>query len=289
MKSTNELTKVNTYSKADCILFNSQLGKKDQRAMMFSNFQPFEFEVDGLTFHSTEQRYQWLRLAQKPEFQAKIMTYTDERNGWKCKEYVGKRQVKLFVDMDIERRINDMRECLRYKVEFCEGFKDLLMATGNATLVEYAPWGDTFWGAKGEGRGGKGATLKGANVMGKLLMELRELNNDPATEILTEAEIAGNDYMSNTYYIQKNEQIEETEGQKIVVNRFDNLKGIEGRFTVVVVGQEPHTHNNYGDALYYYNNAVQRNCAYAGRTVLMTLNDKVIHVTYTEEGFDLPF
>ena len=182
METIEALTKVTTYKKADCILFNSRLGKKDQRAMMFSNFQPFEFEVNGLKFHSTEQRYQWLRLTQKPEFQAKILTYTGERNGWECKEYVGKRQVKPFVDMDIERRINDMRECLTYKLQYCEGFKDLLLATGNATLVEFAPWGDDFWGAVSGGRGGKGATLKGANVMGKLLMELRDTLNGKVAE-----------------------------------------------------------------------------------------------------------
>lgn len=183
-----ELTKKETYNKKTSILFNSRLGRKgNERAMLFSNFQPFTFtDNDGVTFHSTEQRFQWLRLRSKPEFQRKILTYSGEKNGWDCKAYVTRKQVKPFVDLDVERCVSDMRDTLKYKVLYCPKFKDELIATGNQTLVEYAPWGDDFWGAVGSK--GNSQTLVGSNVMGKLLMELREELTQGKTTVNTPVE-----------------------------------------------------------------------------------------------------
>lgn len=184
MYNFNELTKKVTYDKKRSILFNSILGKKDPRAMMFSNFKPFEFQADGLTFYSVEQRFQWLRLAQRPDFQKNIMKYGLEDNGHNSKHYSSRPNVKPVLNNDYEQLVKWMRECLRYKLQYCEGFKDELLKTGNASLVEFAPWGDDFWGAVGQK--GNGKTLTGANVTGKLLMELRdELTQDKATPVNT--------------------------------------------------------------------------------------------------------
>ena len=184
MYNYNELTKKVTYDKKRSILFNSVLGKKDPRAMMFSNFKPFEFQADGLTFYSVEQRFQWLRLAQRPDFQKNIMKYGLEDNGHNAKHYSSRPNVKPVLNNDYEQLVKWMRECLRYKLQYCEGFKDELLKTGNATLVEFAPWGDDFWGAVGQK--GNGKTLTGSNVTGKLLMELREeLTQGKATPVAT--------------------------------------------------------------------------------------------------------
>lgn len=180
MYNFSELTKKVTYDKKRSILFNSILGKKDPRAMMFSNFKPFEFQADGLTFYSVEQRFQWLRLAQRPDFQKNIMKYGLEDNGHNVKHYSSRPNVKPVLNNDYEQLVKWMRECLRYKLQFCEGFKDELLKTGNVDLVEYSTWGDDFWGAVGQK--GNGKTLAGANVTGKLLMELRdELTQGKAT------------------------------------------------------------------------------------------------------------
>lgn len=184
MFSYNELTKKVTYDKKRSILFNSILGKKDPRAMMFSNFKPFEFQADGLTFYSVEQRFQWLRLAQRPDFQKNIMKYGLEDNGLNTKHYSSRPNVKPVLNNDYEQLVKWMRECLRYKLQYCEGFKDELFKTGNVALVEYSTWGDDFWGAVGQK--GNGKTITGANVTGKLLMELRdELTQDKATPVNT--------------------------------------------------------------------------------------------------------
>lgn len=183
----NELVKKVTYDKKRSILFNSRLGKRgDKRAMLFSNFQPFTFtDKDGVTFHSTEQRYQWLRLKANPKFQDKILTYSGERNAWDCWQYVTRKHVQPILDMSVENRIDDMRDTLKYKVLYCPNFKEELIATGNETIVEFAPWGDDFWGAVGQK--GNPKTITGSNVMGKLLMELREeLTQDKATPVTTQ-------------------------------------------------------------------------------------------------------
>lgn len=61
-------------------------------------------------------------------------------------------------------RIDIMRELLRQKFQIPE-FKEKLLATGEAELIEGNWWGDTFWGVcKGVGE----------NNLGKLIMEIRE-------------------------------------------------------------------------------------------------------------------
>jgi predicted NAD-dependent protein-ADP-ribosyltransferase YbiA (DUF1768 family) len=45
-------------------------------------------------------------------------------------------------------------------------FTDRLLHTGDDYLVEYAPWGDTFWGVD--------KNYKGQNWLGRLLMRRRD-------------------------------------------------------------------------------------------------------------------
>lgn len=74
-------------------------------------------------------------------------------------------------------RVKIMRWCLRAKLlQNWETFSDLLLATGERPIVEDSRK-DDYWGAKG----GEANLLAGRNVLGRLLMELRELvRNDPA-------------------------------------------------------------------------------------------------------------
>ena len=64
-----------------------------------------------------------------------------------------------------------MRWCLRVKLaQNFERFSSLLLATGDRPIVEQSRK-DDFWGAKPESP----SRLIGANVLGRLLMELREI------------------------------------------------------------------------------------------------------------------
>lgn len=43
--------------------------------------------------------------------------------------------------------------------------KDMLLATSDVQLIEYAPWGDKYWGVD--------ASLKGMNICGRCIMRVR--------------------------------------------------------------------------------------------------------------------
>lgn len=168
------LNSVSIYEKKDCICFNGK-SKGDERVL--SNYYPFNFNVGGVEFHSVEQYYHYKRFEGHPTEQAKILTYTGEKNAHESRHYahISPNQGKLI--MDETKRIEIMREGLYAKINHCKEFKDYLLSTGSKELVEYITWDDKdsndFWGAKSESRGKK-PTIKGRNVLGKLLMELRD-------------------------------------------------------------------------------------------------------------------
>ncbi|SFA95104.1 conserved hypothetical protein, ribA/ribD-fused [Rhizobium sp. NFR07] len=76
-----------------------------------------------------------------------------------------------------EVRVKVMRWCLRAKLlHNWTTFSTLLLATGDRPIVEDSRK-DDYWGAKS----GEDNLLAGRNVLGRLLMELREIvRNDPA-------------------------------------------------------------------------------------------------------------
>lgn len=168
------LNSVSIYEKKDCICFNGK-SKGDERVL--SNYYPFNFTVDGVTFNSVEQFYHYRRFEGHPKEQAKILTYTGANNAHESRHYAHIRTNQGKLIMDETKRIGIMREGLYAKINHCKEFKDYLLSTGSKYLVEYITWDDKdsndFWGAKSEGRG-KQPTIKGRNVLGKLLMELRD-------------------------------------------------------------------------------------------------------------------
>lgn len=73
------------------------------------------------------------------------------------------RQVPLRPDWE-EIKVNIMRNILRAKFRDPE-LREMLLATGDAALVEGNYWYDTFWGV---------CNGRGQNWLGRLLMEVRE-------------------------------------------------------------------------------------------------------------------
>jgi len=61
-----------------------------------------------------------------------------------------------------------MRQALEYKFASGTELAGLLQCTGIDYLLEYAPWGDDFWGVVDKKQ------RKGQNWLGRLLMEHRE-------------------------------------------------------------------------------------------------------------------
>ena len=148
------------------------------RYALFSNFYPFTFEVNGVTFHSVEQYYHWRRLEGAPKYQATVLSFDDERNAWRCFNYSRNRWVKQAIEADLGKRVAYMREGLRYKLTCCEGFREALLKTGDKAIAELNQTSkpDDIWAVDKTAEG-----FEGSNILGKLLMELRDTTSELRT------------------------------------------------------------------------------------------------------------
>ena len=129
----------------------------------FSNFYPCCIHVFGRDFNSAEHAYQYRQAIFHEDFECAedIKRATDARAAKRVsKEIIKKHEGWL------EKRVDVMIEVLKAKAEVPE-FREALLATGQAELVEYVVSREAFWGV---GFGFKG----GGNMLGKLLMSLRE-------------------------------------------------------------------------------------------------------------------
>lgn len=126
------------------------------------------WEGADIVFPTVEHYYQSMKTDQIKEFEAIAYASTPRE----AKELGAK--VKLRADWESVATgdaglllIKDtfMLEALHAKFEQNSDLRAQLLATGNRHLVEYAPWGDTYWGVD--------AHYVGRNMLGTLLMFLR--------------------------------------------------------------------------------------------------------------------
>lgn len=123
-----------------------------------SNFyMPASIFIEGQKFRSSEHAYQAMKTLDM-DLRKQI---ADLETPGQAKRFGS----KLIIRPDWEQiKLQVMKSILELKFEnpfLCE----LLLATGDAELVEENVWGDTFWGVcKGEGQ----------NHLGKLLEEVRD-------------------------------------------------------------------------------------------------------------------
>lgn len=126
----------------------------------FSNFARFPIELDGNTWFTTEHYFQ----AEKFIDEAYRMKIRDTKSAMEAAKLGRSRKMKIKENWD-DIRIEVMKKALIAKFTQHEKLKELLLSTGDATLVEHTK-NDNFWGDGGDG--------SGENWLGKLLMELRE-------------------------------------------------------------------------------------------------------------------
>lgn len=138
--------------------------KEDKNLWFLSNFATgFGFyDQDGVYWNTSEHRYQALKspILSEQDMIRKLSTpLMTKRFG---------KKINLRSDWD---RVKDdvMLDTLRLKFASGSVVADLLLNTDNDYLVEFAPWGDTYWGVMIIG--GK---MVGQNKLGKLLMQVRE-------------------------------------------------------------------------------------------------------------------
>jgi ribA/ribD-fused uncharacterized protein len=126
----------------------------------FSNFAPYPITLDGKRWPTSEHYFQ----AQKFEDPTVREAIRRVKSPMEAARTGRDRKHRLRRDWD-SARVGIMREALRAKFTQHEDVRELLLSTGDATIVEHTER-DDYWGEGGDG--------SGANMLGRLLMELRE-------------------------------------------------------------------------------------------------------------------
>jgi len=124
-------------------------------------------------------------------------------------------------------RENVMYEAIYAKFTQHENLRELLLATGDAYLIENSKRGDIFWGDGGNG--------KGKNRMGVLLMRLRSQLREKTPDVEnikvnTDSKIVENQELQpdlsdgddKNIFINTNDGIMEVDGESEIVNGYEN-------------------------------------------------------------------
>ena len=135
---------------------------------VFSNFAAFPIKVKGKRWPTSEHYFQ----AQK--FQNSV--HQNEIRKAKSPMIAARlgRDRKKKLRRDWESAKDDvMREAVTAKFTQHGELRDILLATGNAKLVEHT-CNDAYWGDGGDG--------SGKNMLGRILMEVRDRLAEPMNE-----------------------------------------------------------------------------------------------------------
>ena len=125
-----------------------------------SNFSVSEMKYAGMTWKTSEHAYQAMKTADQVEMLAIKMAPTAgkaKRMGAKCRMRDDWETVKVGI----------MKDIVRAKFSDPELAK-MLLATGDAELIEGNNWNDTTWGCVWEN-----GEWEGRNLLGRILMEIR--------------------------------------------------------------------------------------------------------------------
>ena len=160
---------LHTYHRADVVVVHKT---KESFGGLSNMASGFPIQVNGIRILTTEALYQACRFPHLPDVQREIIGQHSPMTA-KMKSKPHRKDSRP----DWEQvRFKVMRWCLRVKLaQHYEEFGRLLLATKDRPIVEQSRK-DDYWGAKAVG--GADETLIGQNVLGRLLMELRELRKN---------------------------------------------------------------------------------------------------------------
>lgn len=164
---------IRIYEPAECVVFF----KTNEAFGGLSNMcAGFPLRVNGIKILTSEALYQACRFPHLPEVQRVIIEQSSPMTA-KMKSKPHRKNSRA--DWD-KVRVRIMRWCLRVKLaQNWNHFSRMLLRTHDKPIVEQSRK-DDFWGAKVQDDG----TLIGMNVLGRLLMELRELLKTEPQEAL---------------------------------------------------------------------------------------------------------
>lgn len=159
-----------TYKKSQCILFNSYI----ERYEVFSNMHRCRLKVGKWTFNSSEHLFQCLLFSDYPSQQKILYSAYSPQEAKRISKYS---RTDVGLTTDYGKEIMLMRFCLRVKYLQCEEFRKALDQSV-LDLVEYAWWGDDWWGAVDVDKELKEDLLEGEvsgrNACGRLMMGVRD-------------------------------------------------------------------------------------------------------------------
>lgn len=141
---------------------------KNEPYYEFTNFYPAPIKLDGKIWPTTEHYFQAGKFPHNQSLQEAIRATMSPRDAFNFARQHDKEKRP-----DWESVKDDiMRKALSAKFTQHAYLQQLLLATGNAQLVEASAL-DGYWGY--------GANKQGKNMLGKLLMELRNTLKNPTT------------------------------------------------------------------------------------------------------------
>lgn len=155
-----------TYSRADAVVVYKT---KESFGGLSNMAAGYPLNIQGIRVRTTEALYQACRYPHLPDVQKEIIGQHSPMTA-KMKSKPHRKDSRP--DWE-EVRYKIMRWCLRVKLaQHYDEFGRLLLATRDRPIVEQSRK-DDYWGAKVVDEFGE--TLVGQNVLGRLLMELREV------------------------------------------------------------------------------------------------------------------
>ena len=104
----------------------------------FSNFSPYEVEIDGITYQTSEHYYQAMKTLDE--------TAREEIRNAPSPKIARQLGRKALLREDFDGVKNDiMRTVLKAKFTQHPNLHEILLDTGEEELIEQAPW-DSYWG-----------------------------------------------------------------------------------------------------------------------------------------------
>ncbi len=127
----------------------------------FDNFSAHTINIWGKEFKTAEHTYQWKKFSETdPDIAERIAV---AGSPWLVKRISHANSNRLAHWDAIKVQI--MKEIIVAKVAQHEDLREMLLQTGNKTIVKNSPI-DSFWGIGSDG--------KGKNMMGEIFMEVRD-------------------------------------------------------------------------------------------------------------------
>jgi type I restriction enzyme S subunit len=156
------------YDPRECVVFRKT---REQFGGLSNMAADYPVRLGDTELLTVEALYQACRFPDRPDVQARILR---ERSPMSAKRIARIEASSTRADW-MRVRPTVMRWCLRVKLGCAwTKFSELLLSTEDRAIVEFSPR-DTFWAAVPieDGR-----LLEGCNVLGRLLMELRNVRRD---------------------------------------------------------------------------------------------------------------